>query len=327
MIITGERIDIHAHIAVDPPPFAERYGDPRWPSLRIDGAVGQLSREGNVVRTLSATAWSLEARLEDLDEAKLDCQVVSPVPPMICETGAADLDTEWARHLNRGIAAAIAQCPTRFAGMGTVPLGHPQQAVEVLQEAKSIGLVGVEIGTRAGDRELDHPDLIEFFQAAGELGMLVLVHPIAFGHNSAWTPRVQTAEINYGLGITSDTAVAASRLVFGGTMKASPGLSVCLSHGGGTFAWAFPRIAHMWDARHDVTAAELVRNIYVDTVVFDAPNIRYLVDRLGADHVLFGTDHPMPGCDSLRGAALDQLGPAERQLIERDNICSLLSRD
>jgi len=241
MIITGERIDIHAHIAVTPPPFAERYGDPRWPSLQIDGAVGRLYREGNVVRTLSAAAWSLEARLEDLDATRLDCQVVSPVPPMICETGAAGLDAEWARHLNRGIAAAVAQCPTRFAGLGTVPLGHPEQAVE--------------------------------------------------------------------------------------TMKACPGLSVCLSHGGGTFAWALPRIAHMWDARHDVTAAELVRNIYVDTVVFDAPNIRYLVDRLGADHVLFGTDHPMPGCDSLRGAALDQLGPAERQLIERDNICSLLSRD
>jgi aminocarboxymuconate-semialdehyde decarboxylase len=327
MIISGnqvERVDIHAHIAVTPPPFAERRGDPRWPSLQIDGEVGRLYRDGNVVRTLSPAVWSLEARLADLDETKLDHQILSLVPPMICETADADADTQWARHLNHEISAAVGQFPDRFSGMGTVPLAHPERAAEMLPEVKALGLVGVEIGTTAGGRELDDPALLEFFQAAGELGMFVLIHPISFGPNGAWTSRIQTTEINYGLGMTSDTAVAASRLVFGGTLAASPGLSVCLAHGGGTFAWALPRIAHMWDARHDVPAAQLVRNLYVDTVVFDPQNIRYLVDRLGADHLLFGTDHPMPGFDSLQGEVLNHLSLDERRLIESGNILRLL---
>jgi hypothetical protein len=52
------------------------------------------------------------------------------------------------------------------------------------------------------------------------------------------------------------TAIAASKLVFGGVTAERPGLRIVLAHGGGTFAWALPRIARLWDGHHDHTAAE-----------------------------------------------------------------------
>lgn len=315
------RIDVHAHAA---PPALSGFHDARFPALVIDGSDARLYRGGRAVRVLPPPAVSVDARLEALDAADLRHQVVSPIPPLICDVGDEALDVEWARLVNREIAAWVAPAPDRLSALGIVPLTHPGAAIEVLAEAQQLGMVGVQIDARAGERELDDPDLLEFFQAASELGMLVFVHPVALGAQSNWTPRIDQLELNFGIGLTSDTAIAAARLVFGGTLAASPGLAVCLAHGGGTFPWVLSRIAHLWDETHDATAAELARPVFVDSVVFRDENIRYLVDRLGADRVLFGTDHPMPGCDSLTGGTLAGLDADERALIESGNALGLL---
>ena len=323
---TAERVDVHAHFVFTPAPFAERFGDDRWPSVAFDGDHALLSRGGRVVRRLPPAGWSLTARIDALDAAALDRQVLSPVPPLICDWAGPELAAEWARHANRELANAVAAHPSRFTAMGTVPLNHPGVAVAVLEEAKQLGLVGVEIGTTAGGRELDHPDLLEFFQAAGELGMVVFIHPLVLGAHSDWTPRIDTLELTFGLGMTTDTAIAAARLVFGGTVSSSPGLSLCLAHGGGSFAWVLARIAHLWDRTHDTTAAELARPVYVDSVVFDQRNLRFLVDQLGADRVLFGTDHPLPGGDSLRGDTIAGLSADEYKLVAGGNFRDILAR-
>lgn len=321
MSYVHERIDVHAHAA---PSAISGFHDARFPALVVEGTHASLYRDGRAVRTLPPPAVSLEARLDALDTADLHHQVVSPIPPLICEIGEEQLDVEWSRLVNTSIAEWIAPAPERLSGMGIVPLTHPGSAVRGLAEARDLGLVGVQIDARAGSRELDDPDLLEFFQAAGELGMLVFVHPVALGATSNWSPRIDLLELNFGIGITSDTAIAAARLVFNGTVAASPGLTLCLAHGGGTFPWVLSRIAHLWDETHDTTAAELARPVYVDSVVFREENIRYLVERLGADRVLFGTDHPMPGSDSLRGETLRALPDHERVLIQSGNARRLL---
>ncbi|MFC0040057.1 amidohydrolase family protein [Actinomadura rayongensis] len=320
------RIDVHAHFIVDPPPFAERFGDDRWPSLTKDESGARLVRDSRPVRTLPAAALSLEARLPELDDTGIGHQVLSPAPPMICEVGDVEADAEWARRINLSMVETISDHPGRFSAFGIVPLSHPGEAVKVLAEMKDIGMVGVEIGTTAGTRELDHPDLTEFFQAAAELDLLVFVHPIVLGSTTPWTSRIDTLETTFGLGLTTDTAIAAARLAFGGMLARAPGVKICLAHGGGCFAWALTRIAHLWDANNSISAAELARSFYVDSVVFDPRNLRYLVDRLGADRILFGTDHPMPGSDSLKGDTLAELTPQARRQIESTNALNLLGR-
>jgi aminocarboxymuconate-semialdehyde decarboxylase len=321
---SAQRIDVHAHFAVPLPLFADRHSAAGWPSLDFEKTSARLLRNGKAVRDLPPAAWSLDARVEELDRARLDHQLLSPIPPLMFESGQADLDTEWARHINTGLAHAAAKHPTRFSAIGIVPLSHPADAIQVMSEAKDQGLLGIQIGATAGERELDHSDLREFFQAAGELEMVIFVHPLALGPQAGWTARIDSLEITFGLGMTTDTAIAASRLVFGGTLLASPGLSVCLAHGGGSFAWLLTRIAHLWDSTHDLTADQMSQGVFVDSVVFDPRNLRYLVDRLGADRVLFGTDHPMAGSDSLTGTTLAELSAQDRQLVERDNARLLL---
>jgi aminocarboxymuconate-semialdehyde decarboxylase len=179
--LTYVRIDFHTHIVPPLPDFAVRYGDQRWPAFAVEGAVGRLVRDGEVVRTVPPSSWSPASRIEDMEPAGIDRQVLSPLPPLICDWAEPEPGTEWCLRLNDGIAALVADHPDRFHGLGTVPLQHPDRAITVLERAREAGLSGVEVGTTAGTREFDHPDLREFFAAAAELKMTVFVHPLILG--------------------------------------------------------------------------------------------------------------------------------------------------
>lgn len=319
------RWDIHSHVALETPDFAERYGDPRWPMLAgaREPQTAELIRDGRVVRTVAPEGWSPERRVEAIEAAGLARQVLSPLPPLLCDWADGALGSEWARRLNDAIAD-FAAVDDRLLAMGTVPLQDPDRAVGVLREAHTLGLVGVEIATTGGELELDDPRLTEFFAVAGELGMLVFVHPLIIGSDAGWTARITGQEVTFGLGMTTDTAIAATKLLFGGVLEANAGLKVCLAHGGGTLPWVLPRIARLWNSTHDTSTDALTEGLYVDTLVFEPDNIDYLVRRLGADHVLFGTDYPMPGGDSLDGAVFSHLPDAERAAVFGGNAARLL---
>ncbi len=318
------RIDFHAHVVVELPDFAEKFGDPRWPTFAVHDGVGQLTRDGQVQRSLPSAAWSARDRIDELDAAGLDRQVLSPVPPLICDWGEPELATEWADRINAEVAEVVREHPTRFSGLGTVPLHHPSQAVEVLSRAHGAGLSGVEIGTTAGDRELDHPDLREFFQAAEQLGMIIFVHPLILQAGADWSRRITGLAARFGLAMGTDTAIAASRLVFGGVTAACPELRVCLAHGGGTFFWALSRIAQLWDQGREESSAELTRNVFVDSVVYEPANLRYLNERLGPERILFGTDYPLPAQTELQGSILAALPQADADKIAGPNAAHLL---
>ena len=320
----GCRIDFHTHVVVELPEFAERFGDQRWPTFSSDGEVGRLTRDGQVVRSLAPSAWLPQRRIEDMDASGIDRQVLSPIPPLICDWGESKPATEWADRLNAEIAAVVADFPDRFSGLGTVPLHHPDAATAVLQRAHDAGLSGVEIGTTAGHRELDHPDLREFFQAAENLGMLVFVHPLILGSETGWTDRITGPAATFGLGMGTDTAIAASRMVFGGVAQDCPELRICLAHGGGTFFWALSRIALMWDKMNETKSEDLVRNVFADSVVYRTANLNYLCEQIGSDRVLFGTDYPLPAQDNLRGSILNGIAKDDAEMIWGANAAKLL---
>jgi aminocarboxymuconate-semialdehyde decarboxylase len=165
---------------------------------------------------------------------------------------------------------------------------------------------------RPRQRALDHPDLREFFSAADELGMLGFVHPLNVGVPNYWTDRVAGPAVTFGLGMTTDTAIAASRLVFGGVTADYPALRICLAHGG-AFFWALPRIARMWDATNDTTSEELTRNVFADSLVHRTANLTYLCDMIGTGRIVFGTDYPFAPPEDAQGANL----PGSRMTMPR----------
>jgi aminocarboxymuconate-semialdehyde decarboxylase len=281
-------IDVHAHLLA---PDLPAPADPAAPRLVVDsGDGGRILRGDAVFRRVTASLWDVPTRLAEMDRAGVTRQVVSPVPVTV-EHAAGD--TAYARTQNDAIVAACAISGGRLLGLGCLPLHDPRAAVTELDRLRDAGLLGVEIGTRVGDLDLDDPALTPVWDACAATASAVLVHPVDEGRGVV---RRAGPPYDLGLGMLADTALAASALVFGGVLERHPGLRIALAHGCGAFPWAWPRLRvaaersgtpgdpDRWD--------ELTRLLYADTLVFDDEHLRLLVHRFGPDRLLLGSDAP-----------------------------------
>ncbi|WP_019873367.1 amidohydrolase family protein [Sporichthya polymorpha] len=319
------RIDVHTHVVPpDLPDFATSLGDPRWPVFRLEGSTGRLWKDGAEVRAVPEAAWSVDRRLDHMDKVGVDVQVLSPLPPLTVDWADESYGFAFCAQVNYGIAEMVQRAPSRLAGLGMVPLQDCERAICALEDAHGLGLKGVQIGTQGGTRELDDPQIRDFFARAAELGMTILVHPLILGASVPWTTRISGLPLTFGLGMTTDTAIAAAALVLGGVTAELPDLRICLAHGGGTFVWALPRIAHAWAMTNDVPLAQQMRNVYVDTVVYDRANLDHLIRVLGPDRVIWGTDYPLPAAAEQTGELLAGLPDEHAAAVSGGNAARLL---
>lgn len=324
-------VDAHAHIfPAGLGDLAAETGDERWPSLNIDAAdsgEGRIMCGSRVFRVVRPPLWDLRARFTELDSAGIAAQLVSPVPVTMAYWAGADLAARYQRQLNDAIAREVSASGGRLAGLGGVPLQDPGRAVAELERAVGqLGLRGVQIGSRIGDMDLADPRLDPFFRAAAGCGAIVFVHPTGGGGG---TIRRAGQPYDFGLGMPTDTAIAATALVFEGVLARHPGLRVVLAHGCGTFPIAFPRLAlgalltgHIDEAGF-AALPTVVSRLWVDALVFDPASLPLLVERFGAEHVLLGTDDPfVPG--QLREAQEMVRTAAGRGLISEPQAQAIL---
>lgn len=294
--------DAHAHhFGRGLPDLAQSTGDDRWPSLVVDDrspADGRIMLGHNIFRPVQAELWDVCARVSTLDAMGVGLQLISPTPIMLTYWAEPKLSADFARAVNDSLAADVAASAGRLAGLGTVPLQDVDLAVAELERVVvDLGLVGVEIGTQVGGRELDHPSLVPFWAAAAELDASVFIHPLDGGGNVI---RRGGQPYDFGLGMLTDTAMAATALICGGVLDRHPRLRIGLAHGCGTFPWAFPRLHRGTLLSSDPAIFDrfeaLAARLWVDSLVFDPEHLRLLVRRFGEGHVMLGTDYPfIPG--------------------------------
>ena len=122
-------------------------------------------------------------------------------------------------------------------------------------------------------------------------------------------------------------------LILGGVLEACPGLKVCIAHGGGPACYAMGRLDRGWhgnpDARQSIPRApsSYQKQLYYDTVVGSEAALRFLLDQVGADRVVLGSDwpfvpwHPSP-VTWLQGLA--SITATEKEQILYRNLEALL---
>jgi aminocarboxymuconate-semialdehyde decarboxylase len=341
--MTGDNVlDVHTHFfPAGMTDLAVTTGDPRWPSLRVDpSGSGRIMRGSEVFRPVAPTCWDLVARATAMDALGIAEQVLSPVPVTLTTWAEPALAAQFARTQNDAFAAAVAVAPPgRFRWIGCVPLQDPDLAVAELERGvRELGMLGVEIGTEVGGRELDDPLLNPFFAAAEDLGVAVFIHPT----DGAGAIRRGGVPYEFAIGMLTDTAMAATALVFGGVLDSYPRLRVGLAHGCGSFPWVYPRVARGATMRPGANgvddtlrhSAELVRRMWVDTLVFDRSHLPLLMERFGADHLMLGSDfpfyppsfgHPRDVVDSA--VACSHCTPSDAAGMLRSNAEQFLSQD
>jgi aminocarboxymuconate-semialdehyde decarboxylase len=274
------RIDVHAHLLpADLPDWRGRTGDARWPALVATADGRRLEPSGRIV---DDGYWSLSRRNEVLDGLGIDVQVLSPLPALMPWWAEAGDAREWCRAVNEATAAAVSVGRGRFFGLGIVPMQDTDLAAAEVDRVKDLGLVGVEIGTAVdGQRSFADVSVDVVLGACAEADLPILLHPNRPNPYGTTHPALDA-----GIWLTSDTS-----LVMGERLLRNPehpvGLQVCLAHGGGSLPWQWSRVATGTGRR-----AELPEWISVDTAGCTRRQVDHLVDVVGPDRVLFGTDLP-----------------------------------
>ncbi len=286
--------------------------------LSVTSQIG--SRPG-----LGAGAYDPVARIKALDEMKIDMQAISPSPILLFYWEEAAVAAHFSRRQNEAIQAVVKKHPDRFIGFGSVPLQSVPESIAIAREAKSMGLKGLEIGNAVGDKPLDDPSFEPFFAAAQELELLLFVHPLEGGLDA---DDPLSPILGNVLQFTFRTTMMVERMILKGMFEKYPNLRLCLSHGGGLLAFNIWRLDHSYGLRPELKKviarkpSEYLRQMYFDTIVHSVAALQYLVQVVGADRVVIGTDYPMAMGDFDAVAKVLELdvGDAERALILGGNV-------
>jgi len=291
-------IDVHAHLT--PQCFwqaTEKGGD--WHSLKRekDERGQELAVIAGKRQALPPRAkWTPEERLADMDSLGVDVHVVSPYVGFYNYQLDTKLATATSRATNDEIASMTRAWPTRFAGLGTVPMQDVKASIDELERCVTqLGLKGAEINDHVNGRTLDEPEFRPFWKAADQLGALVFFHQ---GGETLVSPRTQRYHLPNTVGNLVDRAVTFATLVSGGVMDECPNLKIVLGHGGGYTCYGIGRMDRGWQVRSEARAniqqppSTYLRRFYYDCIVYTESALRFLIDTVGADRVVFGTDWP-----------------------------------
>jgi aminocarboxymuconate-semialdehyde decarboxylase len=159
----------------------------------------------------------------------------------------------------------------------------------------TLGLKGVEINDHVNGRTFDEPEFRPFWKAAEQMGALIFFHQ---GGETLVSPRTKRYHLPNSIGNLVDRAVTFATLVAGGVMDECPNLKICLGHGGGYTCYGIGRMDHGWQVRTEARAhttkppSAYLRRFYYDCIVYTEPALRFLIDTVGVDRVVFGTDWP-----------------------------------
>jgi aminocarboxymuconate-semialdehyde decarboxylase len=330
--MTARTIDIHNHgyskkfIDCCRRGEGERYGI----RLASDSKGEALLRPDGVSFMLQPKRTDYPAQLSQLATVGIDAIVLSTLPYV--NFGACEEKTVvWAcQRINDGCAEIQQQYPGRIYGMGMVPLPYGRAAAAELARATAeLGLRAVQILSSIEGRDLDDSEFLPFFERAEELQTLVLVHPDVRVRRE----RLDKFYLQNLIGNPLETAAAIASLIFGGVLDRFPKLKLVFAHGGGVAPGLLGRWRHGHANRPEPRSTftgsvdEMFSRLYFDTVVYEPKVLRFLVDAMGADHMLLGTDHS-GDMSSWREvpkiSAMDFLTETQKEKILGGNAARLL---
>lgn len=312
-------IDVHAHY-VPASLLDTLYAERRmFPSVQVLGernAIRMAFSGHEPTRPVAPKLSDIAQRREWLVKQRIDRQVMGGWLDMFGYELPTEEGADWCRFMNEHMHSAAAGVDA-FASLACVPLQSGKLAAEILEEALDMGFHGAMIGTQPKGigGALDDADLNPFWEVASARKATIFLHPMfACGDD-----RLNEYDLVNGVGRLTDTTTAVARLLFSGHLTRYSGVNLVISHGGAALPYALGRLRRNYDIHPGKYADPIAefRQLYFDTVLFEARALRFLCDVAGADKVMLGSDHPFPIGDAVPLRVVDEtpLSVAERQGI------------
>ena len=310
-------IDVHGHLVPAELLAAIRREHGRFPSLRLIEAEGLALAfaGGKPSRPIMKGLSDLAGRIVWMDGQGIDRQVVGSWPDWFGYELPAAEGQAWCRLVNE-VQLAAARAEPRLIPLAVVPLQDGARAAAVLVAAMTAGFPGAMISTlpRGIGSVLDAGDLDPFWAAADETGAVVHIHP-SFDAGDA---RVNDYGLANGVGRISDAIVAVARLLCSGHVTRYRNVRFFVPMGAAGLPFLLGRLARNAAITPGIAApAAGLARIYTDSIVHDPRVLRFVVEMLGADRVMMGSDMPFPIGDEKPAGIVADAG------LEPDQIASI----
>lgn len=285
--------DVHAHVIVP-----EITGEDAWrPKVWTDEAGKQVVElGGKQIRAAVHEFVDVDGILAAQDEAGVDRVLLCPWVPLLYYDAEPQDGLTRARIQNEALSGLVRRHPDRVTALGAVPLQEPELAASEVQALMDEGVLrGVEVAASVRGVFLGDNRFAPFWEAVEETGALVFVHPTTRGFDS---PAFHDYYLWNTVGNPLETATTAAHLVVAGVMERHPGLRVLLAHGGGALMAVRGRMRHAHGFQPQARARlreapdDSIRRFYFDTLTHDDALLRALIEYVGHEHVLLGSDYP-----------------------------------
>ena len=298
-------IDIHHHyvpeqIIVE----AKRHGKALGVEIsqEQDGAI-RFSFDGGPKLALQQGLTDIEPRFAMMQRSRIAFAALDPSTNLIGYDLRGEKAESWCRLYNQCVSEFIKKYPEQFTAMAAVPIQEPERAARVLEHAVTeLGFRGAYIATNVNHRYYDSEDFDVFWAKAQELDVLVVMHP----ENPAGTELMGAYGMRLVCGNPADTTLSLGILIYNGVFDRFPDLKLCTFHGGGFFPYHLSRFDREFLTGKQATRradrpnapkcaavpSAYLKNLYFDTLVYDVETLDFLRRKVGAEHLMLGTDFP-----------------------------------
>lgn len=286
----GGCIDVHGHGV--PRAFVEEVARTGRAGVTVAAEDGRYRLQfpgEKPLRPVAGIMMEYAGRHEWLDRHAVSTQVVAPWLDVHGQQLPSGDGPDWVRLLNDTMAAAVAEAAGRLRAHATLYLADPAAAARELERAHTeLGMRSCMIPVSVGEEYIDGDLLSPLWEAAAGLGAPVVLHPPTEAPSSPLFSRFPKLR---ALGRVIDTTVAAAGLITSGVLDRFPGLQLVLVHGGGFLPYQAGRLDSSFEPDGPPLPSDYVRRLNFDTTLMMPAALRMLVDFVGAERVMVGSDY------------------------------------
>jgi aminocarboxymuconate-semialdehyde decarboxylase len=318
-----QAIDCHFHL------FPEAFLNvARVPENSFNASISRtadgrefLIAEGDFRHEIVPSFYDADTIVQDLDRRNLTSAVISSAPPTLSYWAEPSAAVELAQAINEEMARRAATYPTRFTALGALPLQDMDASVaEARRAVRDLKLTGFMIGSNVGGTNLDDPYFAPMWEIIAELDVPLFIHP----YIPAGSERMRRYYLHNLIGMVNETAIAIASVIYGGLLETFPNLRLCFAHAGGTYPYIQGRLDHGYRVRPQECGTAIphppsyyLGKLYFDSISFSYSALRFLIDLVGSDRLVIGSDYPFDmGPDDPVGAVTSNPYLSDEEKIE-----------
>jgi aminocarboxymuconate-semialdehyde decarboxylase len=302
--VRARAIDIHHHFV---PEQVIEQGKRHGKALGVEVSE---EKDGSIHFAFGGRRYGLQQGLTDveprlalMDKSRIAMAALDPSTNILGYDLRGEKAESWSQLYNQCVSEFLEKHPDRFTAMAAVPIQEPARAARILERAVTqLGFRGAYIATNVNHRYYESDEFDPFWAMAQDLDVLVFMHP----ENPAGTELMGSFGLRLVCGNPADTTLSLGMLIYSGVFDRFPKLKLCTCQGGGFFPYHVGRFDREFLTGKQATRradrpnaprcklmpSAYLKNLYFDTLVYDVETLEFLRRKVGAEHLMLGTDFP-----------------------------------